>query len=192
MYMEFSNRLNALALVAALAFAITESAQANLAVNGGFETGDFTGWTQAGNTDFSGVDTAATHSGLVGAFFGAIGSTGGILQDVPTTAGVSYDFDFWLRNPSSDTPSEAHVFWNGTEILTLTNPNSFGYTHHQFVVTATAASTPIQFSFRNDLSFFELDDVNVSEVRSVPDGGTTSTLLGMAMLGLAVARRKLR
>ena len=39
----------------ALSFAIAAPASANLVTNGSFETGNFTGWTQSGNTGFMGV-----------------------------------------------------------------------------------------------------------------------------------------
>ena len=47
-----------LVAAAGLAFAMAGPAQAApqpVLVNGGFETGDFTGWTQTGNTTFNGV-----------------------------------------------------------------------------------------------------------------------------------------
>ena len=34
----------------------------NLVTNCGFETGDFTGWTQSGNTGFTGVSSFSLHS----------------------------------------------------------------------------------------------------------------------------------
>ena len=47
-------------------------APANLIVNGGFETGNFSGWTHSTLDDNSlGVDSFAPHSGLDAAFFGA-------------------------------------------------------------------------------------------------------------------------
>lgn len=48
-------RLGILALVGLLALSETQSVKANLITNGGFEKGDFTGWMQSGNTDFTGV-----------------------------------------------------------------------------------------------------------------------------------------
>ena len=59
-----------LALVALPAFAADVcQTPANLVVNCGFETGDFTGWTQSGNTGFTGVSTGIyAYSGNYGAF----------------------------------------------------------------------------------------------------------------------------
>ena len=94
---------------------------------------------------------------------------------------------FWLKNTGS--PSEAHVFWNNSEILTLIDPGDFCYTHRQFTEKATGASTQIQFLFENHPSWYRLDDVNVSA--AVPDAGSTYSLLGLASLGLASLRRKL-
>ena len=48
------------ALVVSLASGTATSA--NLVSNPGFETGDFTAWTQSGNTDFTFVD-GLPHSG---------------------------------------------------------------------------------------------------------------------------------
>jgi len=126
------------------------------------------------------------NSGNFAAWFGATGSVGGILQVFATTAGATYHFDFWLRNTGSY--SEAHVFWNGSEILTLIDPGDFVYTHYQFTETALGASTQIEFLFENNPSWYRLDDVNVS---GVPDTGSTFSLLGLASLGVAALRRKL-
>jgi hypothetical protein len=166
---------------------IAQSAKANLIVNGGFETGDFTGWTQTGNTSFTFVngEPRPGSSGNNAAWFGA-GSLGGILQSFATTAGATYHFDFWLKNHGS--PSEAQVFWNGLEVLTRIDPGDFDYTHYQFTETATGASTEIKFLFENTPSWYRLDDVNVS---GVPDAGSTFSLLSLASLGVAALRRKL-
>jgi hypothetical protein len=44
--------------IACATLSMTDSAKAmNLVTNGGFETGNFTGWTQSGNTNFTGVST---------------------------------------------------------------------------------------------------------------------------------------
>jgi hypothetical protein len=112
---------------------------------------------------------------------------GGILQSFATTTGATYHFDFWLRNTGS--PSEAHVFWNGLDVLTLSDPGDFEYTHYQFTETAIGASTQIKFLFENSPSWYRLDDVNVS---GVPDTGSAFSFLGLAFLGIAALRRKFR
>ena len=67
-------------------------ASANLIVNGGFETGNFSGWTQTGNTLNDGVtgtfQGVAPASGSYQAYFGAVNSQGGIEQTIATTVGV--------------------------------------------------------------------------------------------------------
>src|SRR5262245_60755082 len=92
------------AVLAGLCVAAAGFASAQVVVNGGFETGDFTGWTQFGNTGFTGVQAGPfgginPHGGQFHAFFGPVGSTGGISQVVPgTVLGGNYVLDFWLHN----------------------------------------------------------------------------------------------
>ena len=87
---------------AALLLCAVGSARAtgNLVVNGGFETGNFDGWTLTGNTGYLGVASYAAHSGNYGAFFGAIGSPTYLTQsqNLSTTAGDTYTLSFWLKN----------------------------------------------------------------------------------------------
>jgi autotransporter-associated beta strand protein len=91
-----------LALVAAAVVFLAHPAKANLITNGGFETGDFTGWTQSGNTGHTGVDSTffhiPPHSGAHHAYFGPVGDHGFITQILATTPGRSYTINFWLAN----------------------------------------------------------------------------------------------
>ena len=185
------SHLGILALASLLAVGIAQRAKANLIVNGGFETAAFDGWTQTGNTSSTFVDgdPRPGSSGNSAAWFGSTGSSGGILQSFATTTGATYHFDFWLKKTGS--PSEAHVFWNGSEIFTLIDPGNFRYTHYQFTETAIGASTEIKFLFENNPSWYRLDDVNVSAASGVPDTSSTFSLLGLASLGVAALRRKL-
>ena len=61
-----------LALVSLLGLGITQSARANLITNGGFETGDFSGWTVFGtDNDVVGAEPfTLPHSGKFQALFG--------------------------------------------------------------------------------------------------------------------------
>ena len=65
------------------------------------------------------------------------------------------------------------------------NPGFATFTFHEI---ATGTSTTLVFEGRNAPSFDFLDNVSVV---ATPDGGSTFSLLGVALLGLATLRRKL-
>src|ERR1700693_6210131 len=86
------------AMVAAIGLPIGSAYAANIVVNGSFESGDFTGWTQTGNSGFSGVECpgvgfAGPNDGACDAFFGPVGSVGGITQTLGTLPGRFYNID---------------------------------------------------------------------------------------------------
>jgi hypothetical protein len=159
-------------------------------INGGFETGDFTGWTQFGDTSFTGVDGFAPHSGNFAAFFGPI-DTGGISQTLTTVAGTAYNIQFWMQNEGDvngdNSPNSFAVNWDGGAAeITLINAGAFGYTLYAFNAIATSATTDLTFSFTHLPAFWDLDDVTVT----VPEPGSLALLaLAGGMLGFARRRR---
>ena len=158
----------------------------NLVANGGFETGNFSGWTQA-NTSFTGVNAASANSGDFGAFFGAIGSKNFLSQALTTVVGQTYNLSYFLKNDGGSPNSFAISVGSTTFAL----PNDFGaFSFGKFTSTfvATAASTPLTFAFQQDPAFFRLDDVSVTSTSTaIP---TPALLPGRIGLGFGVLRKR--
>ncbi len=154
-----------------------------LAGNGGFETGDFTGWQYTG-ADFTsnnivdsvdatdlyggpfvpGVnDSLFVHSGIYGACLGQYDTLGSLSQTVPTTAGQLYLLSFWVDNPTNYAgfQLEFFAFWNGALVYGNADNLVLPWTNIQAVVTATTASTVLEFQFFNIVGAWGLDDVSV-------------------------------
>ncbi len=132
----------------------------NLVTNCGFETGTFSGWTQIGDTSFTGINPASANSGNFGAFLGPTGGFGGIQQTINTTAGQNYAFVWYLRHDGGS-GNGWRVSWNGTVIASATEAPAFPYTIMSFTVTATGATSQIKFEFFQVPAYYYLDDVIV-------------------------------
>lgn len=188
----FFFRVAALSSILAFCGVQNRATAANLLVNPGFETGDFTGWTQSGNGIFTSVQSSDPypHTGQFGAAFGPTGTSGFISQTLATVSGQSYDLSYWLSNLGSP-PNSFEALWNGNTVLMLTDQTEFGYTLYTAVVQATSASSTVSFGFRHDPSFWAFDDASVEaqSTGTVPDAGSSIVMLGVALLGLAGIRR---
>jgi len=175
----------ALGVVAALAvLAWSPQASAQL-VNGGFENGSFSGWTQTGDTSFSGVDPLAAQSGAFGAFFGP-SAIGGISQSFATVAGSIYQVRFGLALNDPAQPNSFSWTWNGVaQSPALVNSSAFDFTNFSALVSATGATSTITFSFLDPQAFYFLDNVSVA---AVPEPSEVALMLA----GLALVLGKLR
>ncbi len=150
----------------------------SLLSNGGFETGDFTGWTLLGNTVgggsvFNAVETdfnfpGVVHAGIYGAFLGDT-QLATLSQALLTIPGQDYLISGWLHNPVSG-PEQIFLVNANTnppathQVCYLSNPPVLAWTNLTFVVTATGTNTVLQIAAKNEPDFFGLDDIAVTPI----------------------------
>jgi hypothetical protein len=135
--------------------------------NGGFELGNFTDWTQSGNTTATAVisgNSSFVHAGRYGAELGPPGAPGYLSQTMTTIPGQNYLVSLWLRNATGQTPNFFQVQWNGGTIFFQPDVTARNWTNLQFTVTATRDTSVLQIGFQDDPDFLGLDDVNVTPV----------------------------
>jgi VCBS repeat-containing protein len=141
--------------------AMTEDAGPSTIVNGGFETGDLTGWSasSSASTEFLGLGGAF---GNYVAVLGPNNLTNSLSQDVATTPGQQYTVSFVLGGDTEASSDPLTVTWDGVTILSLAQV-PIGFTQYTFNVTgdASAATTPLSFDYSDDGTGILLDQVAV-------------------------------
>ena len=137
---------------------LTEDAGASVAVNGGFETGDLTGWIG------SGVHVDPTFiGGELGNYAARLVGTGSLEQDVATTAGQHYTLSFYVAGDPDASSDSFTAFWDGSQILGQTDVVG-GFTKYTFDVVGDGLHPVSQlvFDFSTDGTGLLVDQISVS------------------------------
>jgi VCBS repeat-containing protein len=137
---------------------ITEDAGPTVAVNGGFETGDLTGYSSSSVS----VDPLFI-GGEFGNYSARLSGSGFLAQDAVTTAGQHYIVSFYVAGDSDASSSSLQVFWEGAQILSQTDV-ALGFTKYTFdlVGDGNDATTLLSFTFGTDGTGLLVDQISIT------------------------------
>jgi VCBS repeat-containing protein len=139
---------------------MTEDAGPTIAVNGGFETGDLTGW--AFDDDGSVTADFLAIGGELGNYTARLSGSGFLEQDIATTATQHYKLSFYVAGDPDASGDSLTVYWDGAQILGQTDV-ALGFTHYTFDVIADSSdpTTQLFFDFTGDGTGLLVDGVKL-------------------------------
>lgn len=188
-------------------FALTPAFALELVQNGGFETdvgapnglwttffaGDTIpgGWIVGGHSvdvhnNHTPANTGAQSLDLSGQ------AAGSVSQSLATSPGASYVLSFYATPHSFGVYDKSfEVWWDGSllDTVTLAYSSSFPWSHYTYNVTASAASTALQFVSLVPNGGPILDDVSVTST-AVPDQGSMVGAFASLSLFLLVGAKR--
>lgn len=153
---------------------MTEDLGPSVVVNGGFETGDLTGWSRTGTHVFVQIPPAGGQFGQFAAKLAPNDNFSESLdQFVVTNPGQHYTLSFFVTGDADSSSNFLSVSWDGTTLLAINDGQSGAFTRYSFDVVgnATNSSTQLDFTYRDDGTGLFIDQV---AVESASGAGTES------------------
>ncbi len=146
-------------LAVALLLAVAASAQ-ELVTNGSFETGDFAGWTQFGDTGYSDVVAGGSYAGMYYGRFGPL-TPGGIQQTLAASAGSALNVSFWYYAGGASAGDFMSVDIGGNTFFNVSTGAS-DWTQYTISITALLDNPILTLTFQNNPSYWFVDDIRVT------------------------------
>ena len=142
-----------------------------LVSNGGFETGDFTGWTEFGDITFNGVDGFNPHGGAFMGYFGPL-TSGGIQQTLAVPAGSTVHISFWYTSEGGLTPNSIAVSLGSVSVFNISDVTSTTYQQFSGDFVAAETNPVLTFSFTDEPDYLDVDDVSAVLTGTGPHCGS--------------------
>lgn len=172
--------------------AMTISAQTNLVQNPGFETGSLDSWAQGPTTSYTAptISSSGPHSGNQFATYTGVTATTGFYQEMPVTAGATYNLSFWYKATGDGTDARIWslfkdaggtlIYYAGTSSDASSDPlrnnnlylaPASDWTQFTLSFVAPADATTFQLAVRayNNATVASFDDFSVTGSLSVQD-----------------------
>jgi VCBS repeat-containing protein len=143
---------------------LTEDAGPTVAVNGGFESGDLTGYSSVGVS----VDPLFI-GGEFGNYSARLSGTGFLEQNATTIAGHAYTVSFYVAGDADRSSDSLIVSWHGTQLLAQGTALEFGEDvalgFHKYtfdVVGGAGDATQLSFNFSTDGTGLLVDQISIT------------------------------
>jgi VCBS repeat-containing protein len=149
---------------------MTEDAGPTVLANGGFETGDLSGWVSDGS-----VTAEATFIGGSFGTYSARMAGGHLSQDVVTTAGQHYTLSFDVAGDAEASSSGLNIVWDGATVFATSSLDG-AFTHYSFDVMATGSTTLLDILGSSDGPGILLDQVAVEAANGPPTETTAGSV----------------